>query len=179
MPAFRMHGVPFAVLSVLAVSTTACPSAATISPVQTIGGQAPSTRDQGFNHDWRFYRGDAEEDPAPREGIAAFLLQAMTPEEKPDAWRPVVLPHDSGVEDLDPKEDPDAIGPFSKASYGRDVAHTVGGVGWYRKAFTTERQRPDDRVLLRFDGVWTHSVVYVNGVAIGSNDNAYTHLKLK
>lgn len=141
---------------------------------QTIGGGEPSTRWQGFNEGWLFFRGDAEENPIPREGIGGFLLQAMTPEQRPVAWRRVVLPHDWGVEDLDPEKHPEAIGPFSPKSHGRDVAHTVGGVGWYRKEFVTNRREESDRILVHFDGVSTHAVVYVNNVAMGSHGNPYT-----
>ena len=70
-------------------------------------------------------------------------------------------------------------GPYDAAvsPNGQAVAYTVGGVGWYRKTFTSPVTAPGPvpgpraqnpgahttRVWLQFDGVYMNSDVYING----------------
>ena len=76
-------------------------------------------------------------------------------------------------------------GPFDPAaSPGQgSTGYTLGGKAWYRKSFPTpplvaskgdgtNAQRP--RLLLRFDGIYQNSVVYVNGILVGDHPYGYT-----
>ena len=77
------------------------------------------------------------------------------------SWRPLHLPHDWAIE-----------GTFSKdAPSGTGSGALPGGIGWYRKHFTT----PDsERVYVEFDGVFMNSTVYVNGKPVGSRPYGYS-----
>ncbi|MBR1833069.1 MAG: DUF4982 domain-containing protein [Ruminiclostridium sp.] len=46
--------------------------------------------------------------------------------------------------------------------------------GWYRKTFTIDELSPDDVYILRFDGVYMDSTVYVNGVKVGGREYGYS-----
>lgn len=66
-------------------------------------------------------------------------------------------------------------GPFySKAIGNRDVAYTVGGIGWYRKKFNAPVQWQKKRIVIRFDGVYMNSDVWINGVYLGNHPYGYT-----
>ncbi|GHF13781.1 hypothetical protein GCM10014715_81600 [Streptomyces spiralis] len=126
------------------------------------------------------------------------------------SWRTPDLPHDWSIEDLpyatsgdgaatsDPSlpavkdpdptapEAPQAIGPFDRlnSQNGDSTAHTVGGIGWYRKHFELPRFPEDPaasahggseaHVELRFDGVYQNADVRLNGVHLGFHPYGYT-----
>ncbi|MEM8864531.1 MAG: glycoside hydrolase family 2 TIM barrel-domain containing protein [Planctomycetota bacterium] len=162
----------FAVALIVAgVGATSCLAA---NEPQQVGAGEPSTRGVDFNEGWLFYRGEAEDDPVGRGGLAGYLIQAMTPELNAEKWRPTPIPHDWSIEDIPGQRPEGDVGPFQRSANRKDMGHTIGGIGWYTKAFRTQRANPDDRVIVHFDGVAVDSVVYVNNMAAGSHDYAYT-----
>lgn len=50
--------------------------------------------------------------------------------------------------------------------------------GWYRKKFTIDELLPDDVYILRFDGVYMNSIVYVNGEKAGGREYGYSCFSL-
>ncbi len=46
--------------------------------------------------------------------------------------------------------------------------------GWYKKTFTVDELNADDVYILRFDGVYMDSTVYVNGDAVGGRGYGYS-----
>lgn len=50
----------------------------------------------------------------------------------------------------------------------------LGGTGWYRKHFTLSEGLADKRIVLNFDGVYSHATVYVNGTKVGEHHYGYT-----
>ncbi len=66
------------------------------------------------------------------------------------------------------------IGPFDvKESANRHfTAHTVGGIGWYRKHFTVNET--NQLVAARFDGVYMNSEIWLNGQRLGEHPHGYT-----
>lgn len=120
-------------------------------------------RDKLFNEGWSFKKDTLSSGP-----------------EKPDFndvdWRKVDLPHDWSIEDL-PNQTPDSIiGPFSKKSpgNGNSTGHVLGGTGWYRKKFVIDKADEDKTAILKFDGVYMESEVWVNGRKAGIHKNGYT-----
>ena len=118
-------------------------------------------REQPFDGNWRFLRGDGE-------GLAS-------PSFHDRAWRNLDLPHDWSIEDLPRssprrnarireadtaplwqkvKNTPRLIGPFDAElnADGGATGFTVGGVGWYRKRFALPPLAPDARTEIVFDG---------------------------
>ena len=66
-------------------------------------------------------------------------------------------------------------GPFdSEAEGGGAVGFTVGGVGWYRKAFTIPEAQRGRRFRLTFDGVYMDSEIWLNGQRVGEHAYGYT-----
>ncbi len=127
-----------------------------------------------FTGDWRFYRGDANGAEA-----AAF---------DDSLWRVLDVPHDWSIEDI-PGTEPDGagtiwtggtiplkIGPFDLyASEGQiSTGWTVGGVGWYRKAFDKPKVSAGGHVELRFEGVYMNCDVWINGMELGNHPYGYT-----
>ena len=77
------------------------------------------------------------------------------------SWRSLHLPHDWAIE-----------GEFSQdAPSGTGSGALPGGIGWYRKHFTTPQA---ERVYVEFDGVFMNSTVYVNGKPVGTRPYGYS-----
>ena len=127
-----------------------------------------------FADDWRFHRGDLD-------GAEAASFNDTS-------WRVMDVPHDWSIEDL-PGADPDGAGsiwtggtvplktgPFDAyASEGQiSTGWTVGGVGWYRKAFDKPKVANGGKVELRFEGVYMNCDVWINGVKLGNHPYGYT-----
>lgn len=83
-------------------------------------------------------------------------------------WRSLHLPHDWSVELSFDKEKGDGA-----------TGYLPGGVGWYRKHFTTPNSlavfpKRQQRHFIYFDGVYNRSDVYLNGQKLGSQEYGYT-----
>jgi hypothetical protein len=74
-------------------------------------------------------------------------------------WRPVTLPHDWSIE---------ATPSDTLASC---TGYLPGGVGWYRKGFTSGAV--SQRAYVCFDGVYNRSTVWLNGHWLGYRPNGY------
>jgi beta-galactosidase len=159
-----------AILPVSAMGERAKKSAAAAWPedaVRRFGALA-------FTDDWRFHRGDLD-------GAEAEAFDDTS-------WRVLDVPHDWSIEDLPgPQLEgagsiwtegavPLKTGPFD--AYGSEgqiaTGWTVGGVGWYRKAFDKPKVADGGQVELRFEGVYMNCVVWINGVKLGSHPYGYT-----
>jgi beta-galactosidase len=154
-------------------------AAATILPVGAMGEMAKKRAAAAWPEDavrifgalaftdgWRFHRGDLEAAEA-----AAFDV-----------------PHDWSIEDL-PGAEPEGAGsiwtegtiplktgPFDTYASEGQIATgwTVGGVGWYRKAFDKPKVTNGGLVELRFEGVYMNCDVWINGVILGNHSYGYT-----
>ncbi len=78
--------------------------------------------------------------------------------------------------DLPGDDGPDQIGPFSKNSPGggRSPGNVMGGTGWYRKHFTLDKADEGLTAVLKFDGVYMETEVWVNGQRAGVNKYGYS-----
>jgi beta-galactosidase len=117
---------------------------------------------------WRFHLGDV---PFPKiEGHQNSYDNAKTgvawgaaaPRYDDSKWRVVDLPHDWAVE-----------GPFDRNA-NISQGYRSRGFGWYRRRFKLDERDRDRHIELRFDGVATHCVVWVNGVLAHRNACGYT-----
>lgn len=106
----------------------------------------PRTIDD-FNFGWRFSLGDD--------------TSWSSPEFNDASWRSLHLPHDWSIEGEFSIDNPSTPGGGA----------LPGGIGWYRKSFTT----PDaEKVFVEFDGVFMNSTVYVNGKEAGTRPYGYS-----
>lgn len=73
-----------------------------------------------------------------------------------------------------PDGPPLRVGPFDAIASegGWGAGWTVGGTGWYRKAFDLS-VAAGERVELRFDGSYLDTDVWLNGVHLGSDDQGH------
>jgi len=119
------------------------------------------TRTVSFDYDWRF--------------IKDSLINAEGSDFDDSGWRILNVPHDWSIEDLAGQNGEDVIGPFDKSAIDKmSSGYTTGGIGWYRKSFTT---KPDDEgklFYLQFDGVYMNSDVWINGKHLGFHPYGYT-----
>lgn len=122
---------------------------------------AVSSRRIPFDSDWLFAKDN--------------VSNAEQPDYIDATWRNVDLPHDWSIEDL-PNQKPDSIiGPFDRRSPGSIfTGFTIGGTGWYRKKFVTEKTLPNKIVTIYFDGVYMNSDVWLNGHHLGNHPHGYT-----
>ncbi len=120
-----------------------------------------SNRDQNFDSDWKFHLGNV-----PEAEMESF---------DDSKWRTLDLPHDWSIEDLAPVAGKKQIGPFSEDSPGKGATgHVIGGIGWYRKTFTTDKLMENKKVQILFDGVYMNSEVWINGQTLGVHPYGYT-----
>ena len=104
-----------------------------------------------LNADWSFCKGDnpAYADPAFDDS----------------AWRVLDLPHDWGVE-----------GPFVQSYPGETGKLEWWGTAWYRRHLQLEAS--ESLYFLDFDGVMSHSTVYVNGHEADGRPYGYSSFRV-
>ncbi|MGF7139970.1 glycoside hydrolase family 2 TIM barrel-domain containing protein [Roseimarinus sediminis] len=79
-------------------------------------------------------------------------------------WRVLDVPHDFSIEQ-----------PFDSAfATGPGGAYTFGGIGWYRKHFTTDPGFVDKKLSVLFDGAYRNSEVWINGHHLGIRPYGYS-----
>ncbi|HEX8329627.1 MAG TPA: glycoside hydrolase family 2 TIM barrel-domain containing protein [Hymenobacter sp.] len=100
-----------------------------------------------FNSDWKFHLGDV---PGSEQPGAADK-----------DWRTLDLPHDWSIE-----------GPYSE-QLASATAFLPGGLGWYRKTFTTPAGFRNKKVFVYFDGVYKNSEVWLNGHSLGKRPSGF------
>lgn len=117
-----------------------------------------------IDKDWKFHYG------AVREAVASDFDDA--------SWRTLDLPHDWSVETDAAVLAGGNIGPFSPNNPGGSATgQTVGGEGWYRKAFTLSAADEGKRISLYFEGVYAQSEVWVNGIRTYFNPYGYSSFR--
>jgi beta-galactosidase len=151
-----------------------------VASLGTVRGQSPSGRQRlNFDKDWKFHPGHAT-DPhrdfnysianiLAKTGEAANTCIGMDFDDR--SWQSVQLPHDWAV----------AL-PFEHVNNGDVDAHgyhAVGAlfpensVGWYRKTFTLSHGDSGRRFVLRFDGIFRDSKVWINNCYLGGRFSGY------
>ena len=69
-------------------------------------------------------------------------------------------------------------GPFDPLSpAGAGGGYLDGGIGWYRKTFTSPMLPNDGRVWIEFDGAYMDSQVWLNGKLLGRHPYGYTSFR--
>ncbi len=121
-----------------------------------------SERMRLFNDDWKFIRDS--------------LVGAEKTDFNDSNWMIVDLPHDFSIMDLPGEDSESQVGPFSKMApaQGNGTGQTLGGTGWYRKKFVLDKFDEGKNVVLKFDGAYIETEVWVNGKKAVENKNGYT-----
>lgn len=102
-----------------------------------------------FNEGWSFHLGD--------------IADAHTVNYDDSGWRNLTLPYDWAIE-----------GDFSADNpSGAGGGALPGGIGWYRKTFTLDKELKDKKVFIDFDGIYMNSDVWVNGNHLGFRPYGY------
>ena len=126
---------------------------------------------------WRFAFGhpyDEEKDFGNGTGYFSYFAKAgfgdgaAAPNFKDSAWQVLDLPHDWAVEqDFSPK----ASFSHGYKAIGRYFPDRT--IGWYRKKFIIPASDEGRRIHLAFDGVFRHSIVWINGHYLGTENSGY------
>ena len=113
-----------------------------------------------LNEDWKFHRG----------GCVGAQFEVFND----STWRKINLPHDWSIENLEGKNS-----PFDEnASSQQSTGFTIGGVGWYRKQLHIPETYIGKRILLRFDGIYNNSEVFLNGKSIAKQPYGYSEFEI-
>lgn len=102
-----------------------------------------------FNDEWLFILGDQ----GNRQETAIDYDDSQ--------WRRLSLPHDWSVEGV--------MSPHLASCTG----YLPGGIGWYRKHFSSSFTPHPSSFFIYFEGVYNRSEVYLNGHLLGSRPNGY------
>ena len=133
-----------------------------------------------FDAGWKFHLGNAA-DPAKdfnyrtvgifvKSGKAAGT--AIATDFNDSSWRTLSLPHDWAVElPFEYSPDSDVMSHGYKPVGGHYPATSVG---WYRKHFTIPVVDSGRRFVIRFDGVYRDSKIWVNGFYLCGNASGYS-----
>lgn len=108
-------------------------------------------REHSLNNDWRFQLINNNDKFSYHQ--AAF---------DDSQWRSLNVPHDWSIEQSFDQQ------------YNGATAYLPGGIGWYRKTFTSQQSMQNKQVYLYFDGVYANSEVWLNGKKLGGRINGYS-----
>ena len=100
-----------------------------------------------FNDAWLFHKGD--------------ITGGDTGGPANTQWRSVQLPHDWSIEE-----------PFSE-DWASATGYLPGGIGWYKKTFTANKNWTAKQVYIYFDGVYKNSEVWINGHLLGKRPSGF------
>lgn len=114
----------------------------------TIGQKESNSRKQSFNQNWDFYLSDLKDEDSISDQTQ---------------WKSLDLPHDWSIETAFDKQSP----------VGHGGGYLTGGLGWYKKDFTVDKQDSSKRISIHFDGVYCNSEVWINGHYLGKRPNGY------
>ncbi|HYW95251.1 MAG TPA: beta-galactosidase GalB [Bacteroidales bacterium] len=106
-----------------------------------------------FNDNWSFSL-DASDD-------------AYRPGYDDSGWRVLDLPHDWSIEGSFSPDNPAGIGGGA----------LPGGIGWYRKNFTVDKDKDTKRAYIEFGGVYQNSEVWINGHSLGVRPYGYSSFR--
>ena len=128
---------------------------------------------------WRFHLGDDEDVSGGVGGAdpsvytkAGRAVGAVWPDFDDSKWREIDLPHDWVVElGFDAKADR----WHGYAPVGREWPST--SIGWYRKTFNLPQSDEGRRLSIEFDGVFRHSIVWLNSHRLGGHLSGYTSFR--
>jgi beta-galactosidase len=110
---------------------------------------AAGRQHNSFDFGWRFHLGNPT-------GVEATGFDDSS-------WRALDLPHDWSIE-----------GPYDEhAPSGGPGGYLPTGTGWYRKNFSVPESDRGRRVVVRFDGVYQYSTVWINGHELGTRPYGY------
>ena len=108
-----------------------------------------------LNDDWLFLRADS-----------AWKITETHEMKNPDyddsQWRRVTLPHDWSVEL--------PMSPDKASCQG----YLPGGTGWYRRSLPLTLEEGQGRLYLYFEGIYSHSEVYLNGHLLGRRPSGFS-----
>ncbi|MFZ0233302.1 MAG: beta-galactosidase GalA [Candidatus Acidiferrales bacterium] len=169
-----MQSVPYSArfLTTALLLVFAVPAGAQNAAHTEAGSVAPSSHASGrerllLDRGWLFHEGDIPfpvitgHEPSYANAKAGSSSGAASPEFDDSSWKQVDLPHDWAVEQ---PFDPNA----NSAQGYRDR-----GMGWYRKYFRLDPADHGKHLELQFDGIATHSTIWVNGVLSVRNWSGY------
>ncbi len=143
------------------------------------GQQTIVRRNINFDEGWKFHLGNASNPYLDfNYGIANIFSKSGEASNSAvginfhdENWENVQLPHDWVVGfpfEYVHNEDIDAHGYKPVGAL-----FPQNSIGWYRKSFTVNHSDSGGRYVLRFDGVYRDSKVWVNGYYVGGNFSGY------
>ena len=116
--------------------------------INVAANKEPDQRENDFNYDWKFQKGDFE--------------KAEDPQYDDSGWRNLNLPHDWSIE-----------GPDSP-DYASGTGYLPGGIAWYRKSFQLNASTKGKAIATEFDGIYNNSDVWINGHHLGKRPYGYS-----
>lgn len=120
-----------------------------------------------LDRDWKFHKGDIPIPPANSHTVSYMAAKAggargaASPDFNTDGWETVSVPHDWAV-----------YNEFEE-KWGPANGYKERGKGWYKKRFRLDESDRGKQILIEFNGIASHSVIYMNGSVVGRNFCGY------
>ena len=126
---------------------------------------------QKLRDNWQFSRGEIP-------GAANFSCRHK-------AWQSVRVPHDYAIAGpFDPQHDQGNVKanadgfPTSLNAVGRTGALPISGTAWYRRELLIDQTWQGREITLEFDGIMSHSEIFLNGKSLHKNVYGYTSFQV-
>jgi beta-galactosidase len=144
---------------------------ANVSSAQNSSRSPQPVRERlSLDRGWLFHEGDipfpviSGHQPSYDNAKAGSSSGAASPEYDDSSWKVVNLPHDWAVEQ-----------PFDKNA-NISQGYRQRGMGWYRKYFRLDPADHGSHLEIQFDGIATHSTIWINGVLSARNWSGYNSI---
>jgi len=136
-----------------------------------------------MDYDWTFKMGDYLLPDYNYNWMNGYYDGVFTTNNMDSAWRKVDLPHDWTVElpfvnpgkdnqELSPKINKETLKLHGYKPIGQDFPENSKAI--YRKVFTIDKGDDGKRILIKFDGIFRNSTIFLNTFRLGNNFSGYS-----
>ena len=150
-----------------------------ISILFTIYSNSFAQNKISLDEDWRFHFGhSADSNKDFNYGNVLLFHKSnvydttiVNPKFIDSAWSKINVPHDWVVSLPFEKSDTHSMDSHGYKPVGGAYPET--SIGWYRKHFTIDKSKINNRFELQFDGIYRNAAIWINGFYVGTNFSGY------
>ena len=139
-----------------------------------VSGNSFAQNKISLDEDWRFHFGhSADSNKDFNYGNVLLFHKSnvydttiINPKFVDTTWTKINVPHDWAVSLPFEKSETHSMDSHGYKPVGALYPET--SIGWYRKHFTIEKSKTNNRFELQFDGIYRNAAIWINGFYVGS-----------